>query len=509
MLEFYSRLAVLGLLAVFGYAFTRREKPDPREPPLVRSSIPVVGHLLGFLWYGLSYFTMMTEKHAYPIFGLNMVFTKSYLVTSPSILQSIQRNKKSLSFDPFLSMAAERMVGIRGPTLELMREKQSGGQGLKQAVIHAMQPTLIGASLDRMNERMARLLRPLVDDLASTSTVDLYGWCRHAITVASTNASYGPLNPYQDAKIEESFWSFESHLSPLMANFLPWLTARTAWRGREAVVAGLVRYYEQGGHEDGSEMTQVRWKTMREAGVATEEIAREEVGMGIGLLSNTVPAAFWVLYELYSRPDLLEEIREEIRRNALRVDADQRHIIDISAIRDNCPLVVSSFQEILRVQSASAPTRFVMEDVMLADQYFLKAGSMINMPAATLGRMPEAWGETAREFDARRYMRSDDKNPRRTGGFMTFGVSPVICPGRHFASSEILGLAALLVLRYDIAPVDGQWRTPRLNSMAVASNMRPLKDEFPVTVRPRSEYAGVQWDCTVQPGSGVFNLMVG
>lgn len=147
-----------------------------------------------------------SEKHAYPIFCLNMVYTKSYLVTSPSILQSIQRNKKSLSFDPFLSMAAERMVGIRGPTLELMREKQSGGQGLKQAVIHAMQPTLIGASLDRMNERMARLLRPLVDDLASTSTVDLYGWCRHAITVASTNASYGPLNPYQDAKIEESFW---------------------------------------------------------------------------------------------------------------------------------------------------------------------------------------------------------------------------------------------------------------------------------------------------------------
>ena len=60
MLDFYTRLAVLGLLAVFGYAFTRREKADPREPPLVRSSIPVVGHLLGFLWYGLSYFTMMT-----------------------------------------------------------------------------------------------------------------------------------------------------------------------------------------------------------------------------------------------------------------------------------------------------------------------------------------------------------------------------------------------------------------------------------------------------------------
>ena len=150
--------------------------------------------------------TRRSEKHALPIFGLNMVFTKSYLVTSPSILLSIQRNKKSLSFDPFISMTAERMVGIRGPTLELIREKQSGGQGLTQTIIHAMQPTLIGAPLDRMNERMTRLLRPLVDELASTTTIDLYGWCRHAITVASTNASYGPLNPYKDANIEESFW---------------------------------------------------------------------------------------------------------------------------------------------------------------------------------------------------------------------------------------------------------------------------------------------------------------
>ncbi|EAU39081.1 conserved hypothetical protein [Aspergillus terreus NIH2624] len=469
MLDLY-RLVALGAVVALGYALSRRQHRDPREPPVVGSGIPIVGHLLGLLWYGVGYFSLMTEKYTYPIFSLDMVFGKAYLVTSPALLQAIQRNK-ALTFDPFLTMSAQRIAGIRGLGLELMREKQSGGQGLNQKVVHAMHPTLTGRPLDRMNERMTQLLSPLVDELATRKTVDLYSWCSHVITLASTEAS-----------------AFESNLSPLTANFLPWLTARKAWKGRETAVKAVIKYYELGGHEEGSEMTYVRYKTLREGGMSVEDTARSEVTMAIGLLSNTVPASFWVLFELYSRPELLEEVRQEVAHNALRVTADKKHV--------------------LRTGSTTSPTRFVLNDLVLADKYLLRSGSVISMPGASMGRNPDAWGSTAGDFEPRRFIKTD-KTPRRTGGFMTFGVSPVLCPGRHFASSEILGMAAMMVLQYDLTPVDGAWTPPPVNPMAITSITRPIKGGFDVRVSPRKEYEGVRWDCEAQEGNGMFNLMVG
>jgi hypothetical protein len=46
------------------------------------------------------------------------------------------------------------------------------------------------------------------------------------------------------------------------------------------------------------------------------------------------------------------------------------------------------------------------------------------------------------------------KDPGRTGRFMAFIVSPSICPGRHFAPSEILALATMIALQHDISPAD-------------------------------------------------------
>ena len=297
-------------------------------------------------------------------------------------------------------------------------------------------------------------------------------------------------------------------MSPLIANVVPQVTARKGWKGRETLVEALVEYFRLGGHEKGSEMTQIRYKTSREGGLSVEDIARFELMMGVALLSNTVPAIFWIFMELYSRPELLEEIREEVVQNALRVTDDNVHVIDISALRDHCPLLVSTFQEVLRIKSTTSPIRLTVGDLVLADEYFLQGKSMISMPGTSIGQNPDTWGSTAEEFDPKRFMKTS-KNPRRTGGFMAFGVSPALCPGRHFASSEILGMVAMTILRYDLTSVDGNWNPPSGSPMAIASSMRPLKDGFAVKVSTRKEYEGETWDCEAQPGKGMFNLMVG
>ncbi|KAL4747285.1 hypothetical protein BDW72DRAFT_17898 [Aspergillus terricola var. indicus] len=515
-------LLILGAVTALGYILSQRGL-DPREPPEVHSKIPIIGHLLGLLRHGMGYFSQMAaENSAHPIFTINLLTNKQYIITSPSLMQAVQRNKRTLKFAPLVTFTAERLAGIHESGMSLLRDREAGGAGLGAETVHAMEKTLIGPSLDRLNEAMARILSPLVDELAASSqTVDLYAWCARAITAASTNASYGSKNPYKDPAIADAFWTFETNIAPLLPGIFPSLMARKAYKARETACAAVLAYFQTKGHEQGSELTKTRYRVMHAGGLSDTDIARAEVSMGLGLLSNTVPAAFWVLFDLYSRPSLLCEIREEVLKHAVHVEDTQvpmgrKHIIDISALRDSCPLLVSAYQEILRTRSESAVTRVVTEDTVLDNRYLLRKGGVVSIPASAMAADEGVWGpESASGFNPKRYMRQTtphgSTSPRRTGGFMSFGVSPTICPGRHFASSEILALVAMVILRVDLTPADDRaWKAPERNSMAIASGMCPVKGEFWVKVAKRkSEGEGVEWGVEAREGSGMFNLMVG
>lgn len=310
----------------------------------------------------------------------------------------------------------------------------------------------------------------------------------------------------------------ERNVALLLADIVPWLIAPKTWKARKRLCAAFKDYFDLAGYEGGSDLLAMRYKSFLGGGLTHEEIAYAEVPLIVGLLTNTVPAAFWVHFELFSRPKLLQDIRGEVEQNALNIAPDGTHIIDLGHLRDNCPLILSMYQEVLRMRTTMVTIRFVTRDVLLADNYFLRAGTMLFMPAKQLGRHQSAWGTSADEFDGRRFLRStatiDDngdkrKDPRRTGGFMAFGVSPTICPGRHFSTSEILALVAMIALRYDIAPVDRLWRAPPRMNSATTSNMAPVEGRFPVTVKKRQKYEGKLWQLKITEGKGQFGLSVG
>ena len=121
-------------------------------------------------------------------------------------MRNIQQNPKTLVFEPFTLFSAKRMGGVSPQTLDLLQSKQASGSTLASEILHGMHPSLLGKPLDHMNERMIRRLRPFIDELGNAGTVDLYEWTRHSITVASTDSSYGDMNPYKDRKVEDAFW---------------------------------------------------------------------------------------------------------------------------------------------------------------------------------------------------------------------------------------------------------------------------------------------------------------
>lgn len=53
-----SQLLILGAVTALGYVVYHGSRHDPREPPLVSGSIPIIGHLLGQVMYGVEYWSI-------------------------------------------------------------------------------------------------------------------------------------------------------------------------------------------------------------------------------------------------------------------------------------------------------------------------------------------------------------------------------------------------------------------------------------------------------------------
>ena len=58
---------LLGLVFIsYGAEWYFINKDDPREPPTVRSTIPFIGHLVGIIRHGSSYWTMTGYDNPVP-----------------------------------------------------------------------------------------------------------------------------------------------------------------------------------------------------------------------------------------------------------------------------------------------------------------------------------------------------------------------------------------------------------------------------------------------------------
>lgn len=184
-------------------------------------------------------------------------------------------------------------------------------------------------------------------------------------------------------------------------------------------------------------------------------MARFEIGGAVAILANTGSVAFWTTYHIFSDPIVLRDIRAEATK--LVTNGPKGHAIDLSKVKSSCPILASTFQEVLRVHSIGTSARVVMEDHMLDNKYLLKKGSTVLIPGAVQHSFSSVWGDNVSQFDHTRFSRSSSNKRPNPVAFRGFGGGTTLCPGRHFASTEVMGFVVLMVLQFEIAPVGGKW----------------------------------------------------
>ncbi|KAL8810815.1 MAG: hypothetical protein Q9200_002283 [Gallowayella weberi] len=449
-----------------------------------------------------------------------MVTSKIYVVNAVDLISSVQRLPKILAFPPIEAKFATTICASSKEGNDIIANNLNGEEGdwgYSHDVYKSMNSALApGLGLDGMNRTMIQTIAHAIDRLnpqnGRKTSIQLGEWTRHEITMATTSSAYGEHNPFKDSDVENAFWDFESGLIMIMMNRFPSLTARKAYHGRELVSKAFQRYFKAQHHKSGSMLVQGRYNTSMQHGVSVDDIARYEVGNSLAVLVNTAPAVFWTLFYIYSHPIALEECRTEVESIVSVTDKTNivKRTVDITKAKQNCPLLTSTFQEVLRQRTLGTQVRLVMEDTFLDNKYLLKKDSTVIMPSRVIHTDPAIWGPDVSDFNHKRFTKDQNaQNPSpklNPKAFRVFGGGTTLCPGRHFAMTEILATVVMFILRYDLIPSDGKWTAPKTDKSNIASVVMEPDTDITVEVVPRANTADCEWDFKLADSAMVFQV---
>ncbi|KAI2466902.1 cytochrome P450 [Annulohypoxylon bovei var. microspora] len=485
---------VLGSAAaayIFFYALLHFTQ-DSKEPPAIETSLPFISPLLGFIPGRQTFFVNLRDKHGLPIYTLRMPGQRIYVVNSLSLIPPLQRQNKLIAFAPIEAQAAATVMGV-GPAGNAVigSEKMFEDDSYLSTFVPSTHPALSpGPGLDAINGAAICYISGSLEKLSNDgpTTVELFSWVRRELFMATTESIYGPKNPFRDSALEQAWYDFEPGIMVHMLKAWPSVLARKSLHAREhLLIPAFEKYFAENSHHQGSLLVQCRYKHNTGHGLRGRDVAATEVGQMVASLTNSVASAFWMVYHIFSDPVVLNECRAEVEQLVQRDDNDTC-TVDLAKVKSACPILFSTWQETLRYVHIGISARLVMEDVMFDNKYLLKKGATVMAVVPVQHTDQSVWGPTVNNFNHRRFLREPGGKRVSPAAFRSFGGGTVLCPGRHFVSTEVMSFAALLLLRFDLKPVTktADWVEPGKN-ISMTSSMPTPKDEVRVEIIRRDK----------------------
>ncbi|CAM1501492.1 Fc.00g034760.m01.CDS01 [Cosmosporella sp. VM-42] len=506
---------------------------DPREPPLIKPSIPLIGHIIGIIKHQSDYHRIVhdcSNAHpSLPIATLQMLNGKLYTIFDPHLIQPALRSKIA-SFEPFVTEFARKTFGLSDETFEKITSNPAVVPEFTDAIhasfqtesLHKMNVHFLGSISAKMGPLSCGLAT--VDetntgkekvDLGGLEVENLFLWCRDVMTLATTKALYGNHDPFnQDQSLVDMIWIFEESVPYFLLSLFPALTMPKAYRARGRLQKTMSKYYSDE-HEitDPTTSTLVfnRANSLRKHKFTGEEIGLLESILPIVATINAVPTFYWMLLFIFERPELVERLRIEVEEAATVKNEDSERIVtfNIAEFDDKLPLLISCYREAMRLANHSVSSRRIMTDMTVTgsdgQSYLLKKGVDLQLPAGVTHYEQSIWGDDAATFNPERFLppTARDKTAeglenerKRKAGYFPFGGGRHLCPGRNFAFAEILGFMSVLVLGFEVEPTGMRFGEMQMLGPQLASGTVKPKNSgkgLGAKIRRRSGWEGVQW----------------
>ncbi|KAF7125612.1 hypothetical protein CNMCM5793_001851 [Aspergillus hiratsukae] len=442
-----------------------------------------------------------------PILGAKM-----YVIWDTALIQAGLR-ARTMSFDAIMLQHAQGLLGLQDRSVGIARD------GLLADLMNVTKPLLAGGALTKINlsvlNHAAETLNKILSEGGDAFDItDLYDWIQTLGTLATTEALYGAANPmHANRRLVDDVWSFESGLRTLGLNLFPRVIAGRAYSARERLLDAISPLFSESSDRL-PELTRRRAEVIRSSGIQDpREIARIELALLHGATVNTIPTLFWTVTHVFARPELVARLRTEILPLVSFLPltnkggkGEKQAQVSLRDLDTACPLLLSTYREVVRLSNQAMSTRHVMENTFITDsggrEYLLRAGSTVVMPA-TAHMEGDVWGINKNDFDPERFLDWENQKASKDRRlvYMPFGGGRHLCPGRNLAKAEILGFIVMLILSFDMedgANLEQPIRVLTLEPARLGQGVgKPVYlrtgDKLPVRLRIRKGLESVNW----------------
>ncbi|KAJ4256733.1 hypothetical protein NW762_008829 [Fusarium torreyae] len=296
----------------------------------------------------------------------------------------------------------------------------------------------------------------------------------------------------------DDFWTFDNDLFPLLMvgipTWAPFKMMQDGLKARARIIKQLEGVWrrvdqQQRGEpvdfgadvSDASTMINERNRIYNRDGWTFAERAAADLGTFWGLNANAQPVLFWFVIYVFSTPDLVERVREEISPYVKISTGGRPEItsMDFQGMFRNCQLVKACIFETYRMVNEPTSLRYLARPISIDDgdrKHNLDEGTYISVPLAISNKNPSIYEDPDR-FVPDRFLETDPETGKSTakyGRLKPWGVGAAMCKGRTFAEKEIISLGSAIVSLWDISPASGSWELPDM--VPGTGVKKPVKD---------------------------------
>lgn len=428
-------------------------------PPAVPYWIPYLGHIPQMAFNADAFFARLKPLYPHGAFSLNFLGGTHSIIFKPGLINSLfAQPKHAVDGDVASKHLVQAVFGyprsradseLYDRFLDDMRQQydhlnteKSLGQMVRRTADRLRHNvadfvSFNGGEIDQVPwERLAGAA--LVEEPGGEAVVeaDMFELVRNFVAFTAAPAIMGSDFVDNFPQFWQALWRFDKGFMALAMDLpavLPINKAIGARRARGFLLSWLDEFENamettrQGGNpgpkwadlDNVSPLVQHRVDIYRKYNLNVKQRSALDLALIWALSANSNPIIFWVLWRVYSHPDLLARIRDEIAdyvvlekpavgfgaafNSATRIES-----IDPAALLNKCPLLKASYIETLRLDFDGWSFKAVHEDTVVSDKqgnkFFLRAGTYAHA-ASQLWHMDPAAYEDPEVWRAERHIR--------------------------------------------------------------------------------------------------------
>ncbi|ATY58570.1 Cytochrome P450 [Cordyceps militaris] len=471
-------ILLLGVYALsaslYGSIFPKRppskDVETTSEPPTIASRIPYLGHVFGVMRTDFQeYFGRLSVSQLTPVSVAQLATQRIYVVDASNTEMT-----KLFARTPGLSLTAAFWVGFGG----YLRFNKASEESMMTPDKHPFKKELsrllrdelmtmekVQAAGAHVQKKMDQAWQRTVPDEANT--VRLAEWVSDGIAMSVGSVIWGDKGPYDDPKFRQSLRTMLCGLRSLyhpLTLFLP----SSFRRARDYVRAGLSTLDAPQSHAEEAQDAFIGKVKILLTKYRIPRAGWNDFSFSLimGVFPNLINITTWALWHLVADAALLAAVRGELAGLVSHAEPpgpgprNMVVVVDISRVRDACPLLMSFWYELLRVYAANSNiTRLVTRDaVFAAAGLSLRRHALVVAPMRPHQHSCRSWGADADVLRADRFLGADGTvDAGRVRQLMAFGLPTVLmCPGRYVVFNVVMLHVVRTLLTFNMALAPGE-----------------------------------------------------